>query len=225
MSTLLTLEKNEPVTHDTRHLVFTKPEDFNFTPGEAVKMKILREGLRDEERPFSPVSDPEGDTIEFIIKSYPDHNGVTKEIPTLRKGEMVEVSDPHGAIHDKGPGVFIAGGAGITPFLGILRERLRQNGSLSDCTLIFSNKTERDIICREEFENAPGLRTVFTVTEEPDGEHVAHRPVDRDFLADHIDPTGKHFYVCGPKPMISDVVDDLKSLGVPEARIVIEDLD
>ncbi|GAA3867684.1 FAD-binding oxidoreductase [Celeribacter arenosi] len=222
---LLTLELNEEVTHDTRHLVFAKPEGFTFTPGQAVDFAILREGFRDEKRPFTPVNGPDERTLEFVIKSYPDHNGVTKEIPTLRSGEMVEISEPWGAISDEGPGVFIAGGAGITPFLAVLRSRARANGSLADCTLIFSNKTTDDIILREELAQMPGLKTVFTVTDEEDAEGVATRRIDRDFLADHIDPSVGHFYVCGPIKMIDDVRENLIALGVDEDRIVREDLD
>ena len=224
MTTLLTLEKNEAVTHDTRHLVFSCPKGLDIQPGQAVDMTILREGFRDESRPFTPVSLPGQDTVEFVIKSYPEHDGVTKEIPTLRKGEMVEISDPWGAIQDEGPGVFIAGGAGVTPFLAILRARLKAKGSLSDCTLIFSNKTENDILLRDQLEEMQGLRTVFTVTEDPDSD-LATRRINRDFLADHIDPAEQHFYICGPDQMIADVTEDLRALGVPEARIVVEQFD
>jgi Flavodoxin reductases (ferredoxin-NADPH reductases) family 1 len=223
MSTLLTLEKNEPVTHDTRHLTFSCPEGLAITPGQAVDMTLLREGFRDKSRPFTPVSSGRN-TLEFVIKSYPEHDGVTKEIPTLRKGEMVEISDPWGAIHDQGSGTFIAGGAGITPFLAILNERLERNGTLGGSTLIFSNKTEKDIICRKELEAMPGLRTVFTVTDQENAD-VETRKIDRAFLDDYLDPAAGPVYVCGPDKMIEDIVGHLKDMDVPEDRIVIEQFD
>lgn len=223
MSTLLTLEKNEAVTHDTHHLVFTASEEIEITPGQAVDMTLLREGFRDEARPFTPVH-KDGDKIEFVIKSYPEHNGVTKEVPTLRKGEMVEISDPWGAIHDEGAGTFIAGGAGITPFLAILNERLERDGTLAGCTLIFSNKTEADIICRDELEAMPGLKTVFTVTDQKTAD-VETDMIDKAFLKQHLDPKAGPIYVCGPDKMIEAIVNDLKGMGVPEAQIVIEQFD
>ncbi|MCA0044170.1 FAD-binding oxidoreductase [Celeribacter litoreus] len=223
MSIRLTLEKNDPVTHDTHHLVFTRPESFEITPGQAVDMTLLREGLRDEARPFTPVAMTD-DTLEFVIKSYPDHDGVTKEIPTLRKGEMVEISEPWGAIHDEGAGTFIAGGAGITPFLAILNARLERKGTLEGSKLIFSNKTEEDIICREELEAMTGLETVFTVTDQEDA-GVETDLIDRAFLEEHCDPAAGPVYVCGPDKMIEDIVGHLKDMGVPEDQIIIEQFD
>lgn len=222
MSYILKLEKNEPVTHDTHHLVFVRPEGFEFTPGQAVDLAILREGLRDEKRPFTMVNTPDTDTIEFIIKSYPDHDGVTKEIPTLRAGEQVEISEPWGAIHDEGGGTFIAGGAGVTPFISILRTRAREKGSLADCTLIFSNKTEEDIILHKEFEQMPGLKTVFTVTDQEDAD-VHTSKIDKKFLSEYSNPKTGYFYICGPDAMLDAMTGYLKDLGVEEDRIITED--
>ncbi len=132
--------------------------------------------------------------------------------------------EPWGAIHDEGPGYFIAGGAGVTPFIAILRKRLEQRGTLKDCTLIFSNQTEKDIILRDEFEGMEGLTTVFTVTDEKQGS-VQTALIDKTFLSRHIDPETGHYYVCGPEPLIDDISAALKDLGVDEDRIVIEDLD
>lgn len=224
MSHTLTLMKIEPVTHDTHHLIFDKPEGFRFKPGQAVDLALDRDGWRDETRPFTFVSLPEESTLEFVIKSYPDHDGVTERIGKLQPGHRVIIGDPWGAITDRGAGCFIAGGAGVTPFIAVLRQRLQQNGTLEGCTLIFSNRTEADIILRDMFEGMSGLRCVFTVTGQDDAE-VETRRVDRDFLSDHVDPAAGLFYVCGPAPMIDDVVSALSSLGVEDERIVTEDLD
>lgn len=224
MSHTLTLQKIEPVTPDTHHLVFDKPEGFDFTPGQAVDLALDRDGWRDEKRPFTFVSLPQEKTLDFVIKSYPGHDGVTEQIGKLQPGDRVTIDDPWGVIKDEGPGTFIAGGAGVTPFIAVLRERLEANGTLEGCTLIFSNSTEKDIILRETFEGMKGLRCVFTVTDQ-DNASVETRRIDRDFLSDHVDPAQGTYYVCGPEPMIDDVVSALSSLGVEDERIVTEDLD
>ncbi len=54
---------------------------------------------------------------------------------------------------------------------------------------------------------------------------MSRRKIDKDFLAEHTRPMDRHFYVCGPEPVIDAVVANLKSLGVSEDKIVIEDLD
>lgn len=224
MTHTLTLRRIEPVTPDTHHLVFDRPEGFDFTPGQAVHLALDRDGWREEKRPFTFVNLPDAETLEFVIKSYPDHDGVTEQIGQLQPGDRVLVDDPWGAISDEGPGYFIAGGAGVTPFIAVLRKRLEEKGTLEGCTLIFTNQTEADIILREEFNDMKGLRTLYTVTDE-DAPGLLHRAIDRDFLARVIEPDHGHYYICGPEPMIADVTDALKGLGVAKERIVVEDLD
>jgi len=224
VSYTLELKDIKPVTHDTNHLVFKRPEGFDYEPGQATDFALDKNGWREEKRPFTFTSLPDSDTLEFVIKSYPSHDGVTEQIAQMKPGDTAIIDEPWGAISDEGPGTFIAGGAGITPFIAILRERLEKQGTLQGSKLIFSNATEKDIILREEFEAMSGLKTVFTVTDQDDAGVHTHK-IDKAFLAEHIGPMDRKFYVCGPEPMIEDVVVDLKSLGVAEDQIVIEDFD
>jgi len=220
----VTLKKIEPVTHDTHHLVFNRPDGYQFEPGQATDFSLDKDGWRDEKRPFTFVNLPNSDTLEFVIKSYPDHDGVTEQIGQMEPGDKALIEDAWGAIHDEGKGTFIAGGAGVTPFIAILRHRLEKQGTLDGCKLIFSNETEADIILRNEFQSMSGLETVFTVTEQSDSSVETHR-IDKTFLKSHIMPSEGMYYVCGPEPMIDDVVEALKALGVDDDRIVTEDLD
>ena len=59
--------------------------------------------------------------MEFTIKGYPDHHGVTEKLHQLAIGNELIIDDPWGAIKYKNEGYFIAGGAEITPFITILR--------------------------------------------------------------------------------------------------------
>ena len=216
-----TLREMSPVTHDTYRLVFDRPEDFTFEPGQCTHWALDREGWRDEDRAFTMTSQPEeDDRVEFVIKSYPSHDGVTEQIPTLTPGERVIADEPAGAITDHGPGVFIAGGAGVTPYIPILRRRAK-DGALGGCTLVYSNKTEKDIILREEWEAMDGLRCVFTVTDQTDAE-VETGMIDKAFLERFVMDTDQPFYICGPQEMVNDIRDALKSMGVDEDRIVTE---
>ncbi|ETX28394.1 FAD-binding oxidoreductase [Roseivivax isoporae] len=224
MTHTLTLQSISPVTHDTNHLVFDRPEGFSFRPGQAVDLALDRDGWRDEKRPFTFTCLPEDGTLEFVIKSYPDHDGVTKRIAEMVPGDTVIVDDPWGAIQDKGPGWFIAGGAGVTPFISILKARLDETGTLGGSTLIFANKTEADIILRDTFEKMPGLTCDFIVTEEPQSPLSGPQP-DEDYLRSRITPGKGKVYVCGPDEMLEDVEAALKAIGVPEDDIVMESFD
>lgn len=224
MTHTITLQSVEPVTRDTNRLTFDKPEGFDYTPGQATDFALDLDGWREEQRPFTFTSLPDEDRLEFVIKSYPNHGGVTEQIAKLQPGDRVLISDPWGAIEDKGDGVFIAGGAGITPFISILRKKLEETGSLEGNTLIFSNQTEDDIILREEFETAKGLRCHFTVTDEP-GSPLARGRIDTEMLRAHVRPDSDVCYVCGPEPMVEEIPERLGEIDVPADRIVTEDLD
>ena len=150
-----------------------------------------------------------------------DHHGVTEQLGTLEAGDELLLEDPWGTIQYKGPGTFIAGGAGVTPFIAILRQ-LAKDGRLAGNTLLLSNKTAKDIILRDEFEAMKGLRRVFTVTHER-APALESRRIDRAFLQDHVADFGQHFYVCGPKQMVEDLKGHLEALGARADAVVFEE--
>ena len=220
MSHTLTLKAKEQLTPDTHRYVFERPANFNFEPGQATEMSLLKEGWKDEARPFTFTSLPDESELEFVIKTYPDHDGVTEQLALLEPGAQVEITEPFGAITDHGPGVFIAAGAGITPFIPIL-EKHDATGEM-DCTLIFTNETEADIILREKWQAMAGLRTILTVTDQEDAS-VETRKIDKDFLAERIEDVDQTFYICGPQEFVDDVRAALLELGVAKDQLVTEE--
>lgn len=220
MTHQIELLETVPLTPDTAHYIFSKPDGYDFQPGQATDLAIDRDGWRDEDRPFMFTSDPEAPVLSFVIKSYPDHDGVTKELPDLRPGDTVKIGNPWGAIEDKGPGVFIAGGAGITPFLGILRNRARR-GELDGCHLIFANETPEDIILHPLWEGLDTLRVTYVVSEDARNGQREGR-IDANFLDDVVDDWDGRFYVCGPPAMEEAVIDILQLRGVSDDRLIRE---
>ncbi len=220
MTCQLVLKRIEPVTHDTYHLVFDRPGGFEYSPGQGVELALLKDGWEDKGRAFTPVSLPHEPTLEFVIKTYPDRHGVTGQIGTMKPGDKVVMDGPFGAISDKGAGVFIAGGAGVTPMIALLRKRLHDHGTLEGSTLLFANKTERDIIWRDKFEAMQGLTTAFVV-DEP-GASVPQQRLDRDYLRQFV-MADSHCYLCGPPPMMDAVRGALHDLGVKDAQIIEEE--
>jgi ferredoxin-NADP reductase len=85
-----------------------------------------------------------------------------------------------GAIEYKGEGVFIAGGAGVTPFIAILRQ-LQAENKIANNKLIFTNKTANDIILKKEFNDMLGKNFINTLTDEQK-EGYENRRIDYDFL-------------------------------------------
>ncbi|KKB76158.1 flavodoxin reductase [Devosia limi DSM 17137] len=203
--------QTELITHNVRHYRLEKPRDFRFAPGQATEVSIDKDGWRDQKRPFTFTSLQSDDTLEFTIKSYRDHPGVTNALWGLEAGDSLLLRDVWGTIQYKGPGTFIAGGAGVTPFIAILRD-LNANGGLGGNRLIVSNKTEKDIILRDEFEAMAGLETLWTVTDDP-GSSLLQERINREFLRQHISDFGQNFYLCGPDAMVKDLREALETLG------------
>jgi ferredoxin-NADP reductase len=212
--------KVEPVTHDVRRFTVRKPQGYRFEPGQATLVSIDRSGWQDQKRPFTFTSLNDWPDLEFTIKIYPDHEGVTAQLGGLEAGHRLLIEDPWGTIQYKGPGVFIAGGAGVTPFIAILRQ-LAKDGKIAGHALLFSNKTNRDIILRDEFEAMSGLQCVFTVTDEPDPT-LESRLIDRAFLEEKLSNFDQHFYVCGPRQMVADLKGHLEALGAKTDAVVFE---
>lgn len=210
----------EPVTHDVKRFRIEKPVGYKFTPGQATDVSINTPALENEKRPFSFTSLNDNEYLEFTIKIYDSHNGVTKELGKLKKGDELIIRDVWGAIEYKGEGVFIAGGAGVTPFIAILRQLHSQN-KMANNKLIFTNKTENDIILKNEFDNMLGKNFINTLTEEKkDG--YENRLIDATFLKDTINNFAQHFYVCGPPPFVAAITKTLTVLGAKTDSVVFE---
>jgi ferredoxin-NADP reductase len=220
MPTSVKILKTELVTHNVRHYRVEKPKNFQFSPGQATEVSIDKDGWRDEKRPFTFTSLVDEPTLEFTIKSYRDHPGVTNALWGLEAGDSLLLRDVWGTIQYKGVGTFIAGGAGVTPFIAILRN-LNAKGALKGNRLIASNKTEKDIILREEFEAMDSLQTLWTVTGDPKSKLLQER-IDVDFLKRHITDISQNFYLCGPDPMVKDLREALQALGADVSSVTWE---
>jgi ferredoxin-NADP reductase len=208
------------VTHDVKQFRIEKPEGYSFIPGQATEVSINSPELKDEKRPFTFTCLNREPYLEFTIKIYPSHNGVTNELGKLKPGAELIIRDVWGAISYKGKGIFIAGGAGITPFISIFRD-LRSKNEIDGNTLIFANKTKDDIILEHELQDILGNAFINILSDEKDNVHF-HGMITKDFLKSNIEDFNKNFYLCGPPPMMDAVKQQLASLGIDKNSITLE---
>jgi ferredoxin-NADP reductase len=211
----------ENVTHNVKRFTLSKPDSYQFKAGQATDIVINLPEWKEERRPFTFTSLNDWDHLEFTIKIYDDHEGVTNQLGKLKPADELILHDIFGAIQYKGEGVFIAGGAGVTPFIAIFRQ-LQKDGKIGNNKLIFSNRTSADIILKDEFEKMLGDNFINTLTDEPASQYD-HRRIDEAYLRENIKDLSQYFYICGPDPMIESVSNDLQKIGVAKDKIVIEE--
>ena len=208
------------ITHDVIQIVTEKPLHFNFIPGQATEISINKNGWEAEKRPFTFTSLPENDFLEFTIKTYPKHKSVTNKLLELKADDELLLHEVFGEIAYKGEGTFIAGGAGVTPFICILRN-LKSKGEIGENKLIFANNTKKDIILAKEFEDLLGDNFVNILAHDiVDG--YAHGFITKDFLVTQISSTDKNVYLCGPPPMMDTIEKLLVEINVDEKLIIKE---
>lgn len=161
------------------------------------------------EHPFSISSAPSArPRIEFTIKETGDF---TDRIGQVAVGTTAYLDGPHGAFTLAGrevrPLVFIAGGVGIAPVMGILRDLRERQGGVEKrrIVLVYGNRAASQILYSDELEamrTELGLRLHLVLSKPPAGWSGPAGELTLDVLKAclaPIDPEADYF-VCGPTP-------------------------
>lgn len=193
-------------------------EPFTFKAGQFVLVRIGGEA-----RAYSISSQAsEQSYIELTIR-IAHESYFPKKIAALKIGDIVEIDGPHGTfILGAAPeAVFIGAGVGIAGLRSLWTEFLKRNGR---ATIIYSSRTESELIWRKEFEAMQNAKTVFTLTRErPSGWHGETGRIDAALLKRHISsPARKDYYICGPSEMVESCKQSLLELGIPAERVKAE---
>jgi propane monooxygenase reductase component len=218
------VETIEALTDDIHRLVLSGSE-IQFKPGQYCDIKIP--GSEDV-RSFSMANLP-GDRLEFMIKVYPD--GKFSSLLSgneLQEGHELEVTGPYGVftLREKSdrPLLFIGGGAGMAPILGLLRSMADQ-GIDRPAVYYYGARGPKDLFHLSElaeleqrltnFRFVPALSDVGD-DDEWDGE--------RGLITDVVvrcesELSGVDAYLCGPPPMVDAAIGLLVQNGVPESRV------
>lgn len=220
MEYILKILSVSEVTNNVRCIRLEKPEGYRFTPGQATEVAINKQGWANEKRPFTFTCLNDDPYLEFTIKCYSDHEGVTRQVSRLKAGDELIIDCPWGAIEYKGEGYFIAGGAGITPFMAILRQ-LHKEGRAAGNKLFFSNKTSLDIIYEKELKEILGDDAIFIVTDQNEGAYD-HGFIDGTFLDNNVKSYTMRFYICGPDAMIKSISDIVAAKGAQPDAVIFE---
>lgn len=93
----------EVLNHNVTAWTAARPEGYAFAAGEACRLAVDADNWRDEDRPFTMSSLPDGESLEWVIKHHPDHHGMTERLAACDVGDHLLMGEPGGSFHDRGP--------------------------------------------------------------------------------------------------------------------------
>lgn len=193
---------------------------YSFVPGQATQVAINIPGWETQFRPFTFTGLNRWEHLELMVRIYKGHKGVTELLGRTNVGSELIIQEPFGAIQYKGPGIFIAGGTGVTPFISIFRE-LHKNKQMHGNKLIYSNYTSQDVICGAELHDMLQENYINHYTREG-VIGFKERRLNTDLLVKYIADFSQRFYVCGSESFVTDISNHLKELGAPSDSLVID---
>jgi propane monooxygenase reductase subunit len=217
---------NEAVTRDMRHLVVKQVagEDIKFFPGQYMDLTVPDTG---EVRSFSMANTPNRDGVfEFVIKIYPDGAFSQYLANKVAVGDRIEVEAPFGTCtlreNRTSDIVFVGGGAGMAPLLGLLRA-LAEKGSERKARLYYGARTKADLCFEDELQafegKIPGFRYVPALSEEGDDWDGATGLITEVVRQNEPSLEGMDAYVCGPPPMVDAAIALLSQRGMSTQNI------
>ena len=229
-------------TADAVSVAFEVPadlkQDYKYKQGQylTLKLKVKGEELR---RSYSICSSPvDENELRVAIKKVKDGRVSSFINDTIKVGDVIEVMIPMGNFftemnpNNKKNYVLFGGGSGITPMFSILKTVLRSE-PYSRVVLFYGNNDEPSIIFSKQIEqlaiiNSDRLNVVHVLNTAPIGhpeklKGLMTKEKDIELINDYIDKTADNeYFICGPGPMMENVVAALKELKINESQIHIE---
>lgn len=234
MKKILKLISKKEIAENTLEFCLEKPEDLIFKNGQHFVIRINNLPVIDakgNERVFSVVSSAKDQQICFATRV---RNSAFKiGLANLRQGDEIEVEGPYGYMVlpkniDKDL-IFIAGGIGITPFIGMIRYAIQENLQFK-IYLFYSNRRPEDAAYLDELLNynkQGKVKLIATMTQwqnsriQWEGEKgYINEAMLRKYVP-NID--NAIFYIAGPSEMVLAIRSLLEKIGINEEIIKSED--
>jgi ring-1,2-phenylacetyl-CoA epoxidase subunit PaaE len=208
-------------------------ETFRFVPGQHIGVRATIDG-QEVRRTYSICSGTDERHLRIGVRVH-ERGSMSGHVGRkLRVGDQLEVLPPTGrfflAPDAKAVRTYcaFAGGSGITPILGILRNVLRHEPS-SRFLLFYGNRSTASIMFAEDLlalkDRYPQrLALYFLMSREPQDVELFNGRLDAAKVAalgrELFDARGiDAYFLCGPDTMIESVKEGLMGLGVEQARI------
>jgi len=154
----------------------------------------------------------------------------------LKPGDKITVYGPFGEFFAKKTNaemVFIGGGAGMAPMRSHIFDQLRRLKTDRKMSFWYGARSLRELFYKEEYDQLQSENENFKwhiALSDPQPEDnwsgmtgFIHNVLYENYLKDHPAPEDCEFYMCGPPMMNAAVVKLLKSLGVEDDNILLDD--
>lgn len=205
------------IVQGTLEVSFKRPEGFSFQAGQYAQVavpRLLSGDAKGASRLFSIASSPL-DKDKLSIAFRMTGSGFKRTLEDLPMKSMVNIEGPHGfftlpAADDSL--VIIAGGIGITAYLGMIQVAIKQRPGLP-ITLLYANKTRDRAAYLKELQALARRNQHFKL------KTIVGGIGEQDIWECAEAQTGCRWYVAGPSAMVDYVRNVLFLLDVPEGRI------
>jgi ferredoxin-NADP reductase len=220
-------------TPRTRSLILDVPGWSGHRAGQHLDVRLTGDDGYQAQRSYSIASAPEDTRVTITVERIEDGEVSPYLASDVQKGDQFELRGPIGGYFVwtaalGGPLFLVAGGSGVVPLMAMLRHR-RNAKSDAMAVLLYSSRTQEDIIYRRELDELAakddGLKVVHTLTrEKPAGWTGGTRRIDREMLSAFGFPptTTPRMFICGPTPLVESAAGSLRDLGYEPAQIKTE---
>jgi len=190
--------------------------------GQHVDVRLTAEDGYSAQRSYSIASRPGADRLELTIVRMDDGEVSPYLTTVLDVGDRFELRGPIGGYFvwdgdDTRPVLLVGGGSGVVPLMAMLRHHaaVDNQGAMH---LVYSARTQGDLLYRDELERLVGERRAVTITltrEPTSGWSGRQGRVDGELLTETGWPPAAlpRCYVCGPTPFVEAAADTLVALG------------
>jgi predicted ferric reductase len=203
-------------------LVMEKP-DIQYIPGQYGFISLKFGENWESWHPFSLTSIKTEKHLSMTIKGLGDFTNRVREV---KQGDTVKIDAAFGSfcsqLQPDTRYIMIAGGVGVTPIYGILKE-LKDLTEPPNVILFYSVHHETDILFKKDldewFEKIPNWKLHYICTSQPDWPGIKGRlSADKIYSLCEKDISGT-FFLCGPVNMVNTIIPFLRSQGVPRRKI------
>ena len=220
-------------TYRVKSLLLEPAQPLSHLAGQHVDVRLTADDGYQAQRSYSISSAPEERLLSLTVERVAEGEVSPYLVDELRVEDKLQLRGPIGghfvwtsAMDD--PLCLIAGGAGVTPLMAMLRHRDNARRRVP-ALLIYSARSLADVIYRHELDAMArrdgSLSVIYALTrEQPEGWQGHRGRIDKTLLAMTSFPPWRQpvTYVCGPSNFVESVSANLIELGFDAFRIKTE---